>query len=210
MANFEETINADIYWRQSELASIRTLPYRYNLSNFDRQILTKYLVTAIYALWEGYVKYIFQEYIREINKLALTYEKLESRYIEHTLNSNEKTNLKVPREKIKARLNFIEEFYNTITQPAFQISMKIPTESNVDFKVISKILNQFNLSCLDDKYKGDLEKLLNYRNHIAHGDNAITVTATDILQFSNLINDLMVDIFDIANVGLLKKVFLKV
>lgn len=67
MTDFEETINSDISWRQSELASIRTMPFRYKLSDFDQQILIKYLVTAIYALWEGYVKKLFQEFINDIS-----------------------------------------------------------------------------------------------------------------------------------------------
>lgn len=209
MTDFEETINADINWRQSELASIRTMPFRYKLSVFDQQILIKYLVTAIYALWEGYVKKIFQEFIKEINKRSLSYEKIDSKYIEHTLNCNEKTNLEVSRVHSHARQNFINEFLNMFNQPAFPISTKIPTESNVDFKVLNKILNQFNLAPLDKCYKVNLEKLLWYRNSIAHGDNALHVAPSDNMLFANLVKDLMVEVFCIVNDGLSKNVFLK-
>lgn len=209
MTDFEEAINADINWRQSELASIRTMPFRYKLSNFDRQILIKYLVTAIYALWEGYVKKVFQEYISEINKRALSYEKINPQYIEHTLNSNEKTTLEISRMQSCKRLNFINEFLNILNQPTFLVSMKIPTESNVDYKVLNKILNQFNLPTLDSQYKSKLEKLLWYRNSIAHGDNALCVTSEDNILFANLVQDLMVEVFNIVNEGLRKEVFLK-
>lgn len=209
MTDFEETINSDISWRQSELASIRTMPFRYKLSDFDQQILIKYLVTAIYALWEGYVKKLFQEFINEINKKSLSYEKIDAKYIEHTLNCNEKTNLEVSRVHSSARQNFINEFLNLFNQPAFPISMKIPTESNVDFKVLNKILNQFNLPSLDNRYRANLEKLLWYRNSIAHGDNALRVTSADNMLFANLVQDLMVEVFEIVNDGLSKEVFLK-
>lgn len=209
MTDFEKAINSDINWRQSELASIRTIPFRYKLSDFDRQTLIKYLVTAIYALWEGYVKKIFQEFIREINKQSLRYDKIDFKYIEHTLNRNEKTNLAVPREHSHARLHLINELFNMFNQPVFPISMQIPTESNVDFKVLNKILKQFNLATLDNQYKSKLEKLLWYRNSIAHGDNALQVDSNDNIQFANLVQDLMVEVFGIVNEGLSKEVFLK-
>ena len=108
-----------------------------------------------------------------------------------------------------ARLNFINEFLNIFNQPVFSIPMRIPTESNVDFKVLNRILSQFNLPSLDNQYKSDLEKLLWYRNSIAHGDNALRVTLNDNMLFANLIQNLMVEVFNIVNEGLLNEVFLK-
>ena len=68
---FIDEINSDIQWRMSELASLKTIPLRYNLLSHHKEMLIKYTIPSIYALWEGFVKNSFELYVREINKLNI-------------------------------------------------------------------------------------------------------------------------------------------
>ena len=53
-----------------------------------------------------------------------------------------------------------------------------------------------------------LNKFLNYRNRIAHGDNAISVEPEHIIEFSQTVVSLMSDISEILNVHVMEKKYL--
>lgn len=64
---FIDEINSDIQWRMSELASLKSIPLRYNLLPHHKEMLIKYTIPSIYALWEGFVKNSFELYIMRIS-----------------------------------------------------------------------------------------------------------------------------------------------
>ena len=63
MDRIKEILN-DINWRFAEMSIIKTLPYKYNLSEMHRKILIKYSIPAIYSLWEGFIKFIISSIYR--------------------------------------------------------------------------------------------------------------------------------------------------
>lgn len=204
---FIEDIKADIDWRMSELASLKTIPLRYKLSIHHVEILTKYAVPSMYSLWEGFVKKSFELYIAEINSLELSFSDVNINLITHSLSSEDKLSLENPRMSFFKKKEFIE-FYQNKTKEKFTIPNKLPTKSNIDFKVINEILERFNLSKLSpDIYEKKLKKLLNFRNSISHGERSITVKNENLNEFSMLINDLMVEIFIRIEEGKLKETY---
>lgn len=206
--DFKDEILTDIDWRMSELASLKTIPLRYNLLPNHKEILIKYTVPSIYSLWEGYVKNIFTVYIREINNLNMPIDEAHLNVLTHTLTTIDKLSLENTRNNFQKKKEFIECYQSKVTSPLF-IEPKIPTKSNVDFLVINDILNRFNLPVLPKSYEKGLKKLLKFRNSIAHGDNAIPVTIDNVTEFTMLINDLMVEIFDRVNDGFVNKTYRK-
>lgn len=190
---FIDEINNDIQWRMSELASLKSIPLRYNLMPHHREMLIKYTIPSIYALWEGFVRNSFDIYIREINKLNLAVNDVHINLITHTISSCEKLYLENPRLNFKSKKEFVEFYQDTISKPLV-ISRKIPTKSNVDFNVINDILLRFNLESLPADFDSKLKKLLQFRNSIAHGETSIPVKQVDIAFFSSLVNDLMIEI----------------
>ncbi len=91
----------------------------------------------------------------------------------------------------------------------FPIDGKIPTKSNINSEVLTDILERFNLGVIEKKNKSKLDKLLKFRNTIAHGDNSIPVKEENIDEFIRLIQDLMVVVFDKIDDAVINKTYKK-
>ena len=74
------------------------------------------------------------------------------------------------------------------------IKPSVPTESNVNFKVLNKILERFCIDKVPDHYDSKLNKLLLFRNKVAHGDNSISVNMTHVTEFISTVENLMLDV----------------
>lgn len=190
---FIDEIKADIDWRISELASLKTIPLRYKLIEDHKQILIKYAVLSLYAIWEGFVKKSFEVYAKKINSLELSVEETNINILTHALSIIDKLKLENSKNDFISKKNFVELYQETIKKPLF-INFKIPTKSNINYEVMNNILLRFNLEPLPLKYKDEMNKLLMYRNSIAHGDFSLPVNMDIISNFSQLINDLMCEI----------------
>nr|WP_319396482.1 MAE_28990/MAE_18760 family HEPN-like nuclease [uncultured Desulfobacter sp.] len=208
MEPFLKEINEDIQWRMGELATIKTLPFRYSINEKHKNFLIQYLVPSCYSIWEGYVKQAFEIYTRKLNDLALSIDNISIQLVSHTLNSNFQqisdgiSNQRQVEKYVDRLLKF--------TNDEFKISSKLPTRSNVNIDVINEILTRYNLKILPEKpYKSLLNKLLRYRNSIAHGDNSIPVLITNVEEFSMTIINLMHDISIRIEEGYLNKTYLR-
>jgi len=49
-----DLISKDIDWRMSEPGSLKTIPIRYRLLSHHKEIIIKYTIPSIYALWGGF------------------------------------------------------------------------------------------------------------------------------------------------------------
>lgn len=191
--NFIDEISSDIDWRMSELATLKTIPLRYGMLIQHKNILIKYIIPSIYALWEGFVRNSFCIYTREINKLNVSINDTHINLLTHALTSIDKLDLSNPRVNFQKKREFIEHYQHTISN-TLNLEQKIPTKSNVDFSVINDILNRFNLAKMPDTYERGLKKLLRFRNSIAHGENSIPVSIEDVTEFTLLVNNLMIEV----------------
>ena len=182
MIRLEQELLQEIDWRTNELSIIRTIPLLFNFNDKQKEILEKYSVAAIYSIWEGFVTKSFSLYIREINSLNLTYDKINLNILTHDIFI--KFDLTDEQRKhFENKCNFVNNIFEYSKLPV-NISSNIPTEANVNFKVINKILNHFHLEELPkNDFDGRLNKLLMYRNKIAHGECSLIVTKENIQDF---------------------------
>jgi len=201
-------IEADIAWRMSELGSLKSIPLRYNLLPHHKEMIVKYTIPSIYALWEGFVKNSFKRYIEEINLMNLTISDIHINLLVHSLTSLDKLRLENPRNSFKSKKEFTENYLEVISRP-FRITEIIPTRSNVNFEVINEILQLFNLEPLSKTFDKPLDKLVLFRNSIAHGEVRIPIKIKDIELFSQLLNDLMIEIILRIEKGLVARTYLK-
>ena len=188
-----ESIVSDMNWRLGELASLKSIPFRYHMQQSHIWQLKKHLVPAIYALWEGFVVNSFEVYIKQINSRQIRIEDIDVNILLYMTEADEKLCLSTPRFKRESKLNFVENIKTVFGTPV-HIPPKVVTKSNVNYEVANNLLTCFNMRILPACYKHKLDKLLKFRNMIAHGDRAITVKDEDISVFSQLVNDLMAEI----------------
>ena len=191
----QEEIAADIDWRNAELAELKVILHKAHLTQVQQETFIRYIVPAVYAIWEGFVKKSISLYSKEINNSNIPLVSLHENLLTHAITMNDKLALDRARTIFKTQKEFslyISEFLNR----EFPLDGKIPTKSNINSEVLTAILERFNLGAIEKKQKGKLDKLLKYRNTIAHGDNSIPVKEKDIDEFVTLVQELMVILFD--------------
>ena len=191
MVTFVDEILADIDWRISELATIKSLPIKYSFRPDHKEVHIKYSIPAIYAIWEGFVKNCFTIYSNHLNTLGIKRTEISTALLTHQIDSE--CDFNNPRVNFDTKQKLVEQIDNLLTE-TIVIKPSVPTESNVNLKVLNKILERFCISKIDDSYDRGLNKLLLFRNKIAHGENSITVNMTHVTEFVSLIENLMLDI----------------
>ena len=191
MPVFLDEILADIDWRVSELATLKSIPIRYSFRPDHKEIHIKYSIPAIYAIWEGFVKNCFVIYSNHLNSLSIRRDDISIQLLTHQLDCE--CDFNSPRSNFDSKKRLVLQIDNILTD-IIEIKPNVPTESNVNFKVLNKILDRFCIDKIDDKYENGLNKLLRFRNTIAHGENSLTVTMVHVTEFITLIENLMLDI----------------
>lgn len=204
----QEELAADIDWRNAELAELRVILHKAHLTPVQRETYIRYIVPAIYAIWEGFVKKSIGLYSKEIYNSNVSLVSLHENLLTHAITMDDKLALDRARTNFKTQKEFslyISDFLNK----EFPIDGKIPTKSNINSEVLSDILERFNLGLIEKKLKSKLDKLLKFRNTIAHGDNSIPVKEENIDEFISLVQDLMVVIFDKIDYAVINKTYKK-
>lgn len=191
MNTFIDEIIADIDWRVAELATLKSIPKMYSFSSDHKDLIIKYIVPAIYALWEGFVNSCFTIYSHHLNSLSIPRSEISLPLLTHLLDSE--CGFNDPRIQFEAKQKMVTLIDKTLTD-TIVVKPKVPTESNVNLKVLNKILERFCIEKIPDNYKDKLDKLLLFRNKIVHGENSIRVDMGQITEFIKTVEDLMWDI----------------
>lgn len=203
----QEEISADIDWRNGELAELRVILHKAKLTPSQRTTYIRYIVPAIYALWEGFIKNSLELYCKEINSSGVFITSLHENLLTHAIISNDKLALDRARTQFETQREFSLYICKHLCKP-FPAVCKLPTKSNVNSDVLLDLLSRFNLGTIDVKLGKKLDKLLTFRNTIAHGDNSIPVKEDNIDEFTQLIQNLMVIVFDKIDYAVTNKTYL--
>ena len=191
MVTFIDEILADIDWRVSQLATLKSIPIRYSFSPEHKELQIKYTVPAIYAIWEGFVKSSFIIYSNHLNTLSIGRSEIAMPLLTHQLDSE--CDFNNPRINFDSKQRMVSLLDSLLTD-IITIKPSVPTESNVNFKVLNKILERFCIDKVSDDYEQKLNRLLLFRNKIAHGENSISVNLTHVTEFISTVENLMLDI----------------
>ena len=180
----------------------------YGLNEKHYALLSVQSLSILYSYWEGFVQKSFQMYIDFLNEQQLRFELLNDQIIIFHMESSFKQFRNYP-EKPGRKIAFYQKLkghYSQDTQPIFRF---VDTESNVNFKVLNKLMMQFNLEPFpphwsEYKYPNpNLEESLNtfvrYRNGVAHGGDISSeekISQDVYSRYRQLISDLMYAIHD--------------
>ncbi|QCR24519.1 MAE_28990/MAE_18760 family HEPN-like nuclease [Pontibacter sp. SGAir0037] len=191
MKTFVQEILADIEWRTFELATLKSIPIRYSFSPDHKELHIKYSIPAIYSIWEGFVKSCFIIYSNHLNTLSLSRAEISYALLTHQMDSE--CDFNNPRVNFEKKIKLVQSL-DSLFQDKIIITPTVPTESNVNLKVLNQVLERFCIPKIDDKYNNGLNKLLLFRNKIAHGENSIIVNMNHLTEFVSLVENLMLDI----------------
>ncbi len=219
----EEEIASDIAEREELMARIKLLPKLYNFSKQDEHLFLNYSIPIIYSTWEGFVQTAFQVYIRELNKLGLSIDNICDQILVYHLESTFLQFKQYPRSlrkedeprKLKQKVDFFNELQQFYKLETFQIYASVNTESNVWFSTLNRILRDFNLQIIPEypepKYslKVELDRLLDTRNKVAHGQNSVVVNEDDLKRAITVVEKLMDLVFDRIKTGFIEQSYRK-
>lgn len=215
----EQELRTDIDERQKSLLQIKTLYLRYDFNEKDERLFLDYSIPTIYAIWEGFVTATFRVYIIELNNLDLTFNSVCKPILIHYLEKKFSQFKEYPKNN-KSKIAFFEKLADFYNNPTINIISTINTESNVKFDVLNRILSEFNLSIINDQaieypefqlktsLKKELERLLENRNMLAHGQNSVMIGREDLDRAIKLIEILMELVFDKIIEGFKNKSYL--
>lgn len=189
----EEELVYEIDWRIKDISILKSLPYLKKFSEEQYNTYIRHSFPALYSLWEGYVCSAFEIYIRKINSKSLNFLELNENLQTHFIDTE--LQLGNPRLNYDTKFRFVNK-YSELTSNTIKLSTKLPTKSNINYKVLSKIFGRFNLKMIPEKpFKKDLDKLLLIRNKIAHGEYSITIEKEEVSILSQSVIDMMIEVY---------------
>lgn len=198
MPSLEVELNNLIENVVEEISILKSMPVLYDLSPKRKEVMIKYSIPSFYSLWEGFVCKSFELYIDYINEKKIDLEFAHPNILTHHIDT--KMRLSDISNKFDKMIEHVLNFREEMSQ-VLVLSTNIPTESNINYIVLNKILYRFNLGEFSDAQYHRLNKLLEYRNRIAHGED-IPVSMSTMNEISIIVIDCMNELTDILIKGL--------
>lgn len=185
-------IESDVTWRVNEISTIRTLVYRYSLKENDEKLIIRSSIPMLYAIWEGYMVKVFTVLSGFINRSYTNWGDVNENISAFAFNEKIK-DLSISASLVKKRKKVSD--LRDFMLGNVDFSFNAPTKSNINLEVANNILAIFNIPEIDKRYKNRVNKLLKFRNSIAHGDNSYPADKLLIEEFSFLIIDLIYEVY---------------
>jgi hypothetical protein len=193
MLNLENNLDHEINLRLGEIAILKKLIKSKKLNQRESVILIKYSVASIYSIWEGFVLKSFEYYVEEINNLHLNTNEININILTHTIDCQ--VQLRNERKEFVTKCKLVDQLFEYVSNENMIITKELPTNSNVNFKVINDIFACFNFNRrLNKRYESKLNFFLKVRNDVAHGVFSIVVEEINVHEFCLLVTNLMSDV----------------
>ena len=224
LADVRAEIEAEREWREKELRLLRNQCSLIH-KEVDREIFRKFMVVALYAHFEGLTRAIFRVYIRGISRCDLNAKDLVSPLAAATL-ADVFYRLRDPQIKCAvfkkelledAKLHrfsrdceFLERIRDFDEIPVNLEDDLVDTESNLKPVVLKKILYRLGFEPnLVEAMKGPIDKLLRFRNDVAHGSRRNGYTERDYQELEDVVFQVVDQITEIITQAVHEKSYLK-
>ncbi len=161
-----DSLTTDLDWRESELASLKLLLKKNNITSIQKEVLLRAAWAMLYAHYEGFSKFCLTVFYDEAAKRLADCETLPVRTKVFALDQHLKT------LKNLSSLDMLEEmetFFNYVktTKPTFP---EVNTKSNLWPDVMQELLLDADITVNEFSFHATkLKTLVSRRNSIAHG-----------------------------------------
>ena len=199
---FRAELEEDQTWRRDEIRILQNRLLRNESSGEDDDRVRRALILMIYAHFEGFCKFALVHYIKAVNQVGITCAEANFNIVTATLEDvfRALTGDKKIREfrnnlpddnklhKFAREVEFVQrtnEFDSRIVKISEDF---IDMESNLKPIVLRKNLYRlgFQYDLFKDK-ENDINKLLEYRNQIAHGQSKRGISEKDYVNLRDSI-----------------------
>jgi hypothetical protein len=207
MNNFINNIRELLDSYESEVSQVKKLMVNIRLRESDKELIMKYSIPVFYSIWEGFFVKSLIEYINFINSMSVNIDKIKDELLTHCL--DEKINLGASYSDFNKKKMFFEKIKLFFSNPVFYLNVRIDTNSNLNYKIANSFLNRICLNSLPEERKKELDKLLLYRNNIAHGECSVPINIDIVLKMSEIVINCMYDLFVVIEDGINNELFKK-
>jgi hypothetical protein len=165
--NFSDTIEEDLRWREAEIAHIKLLLKTSTKNSFAYKTYLRVAIAMLYAHFEGFVKYIWDCILDEIEK--------ESPCIADCHNSLVTFSLCKEFHRIKHECKHIEilqcyQNYTNVSRQSISFPEKLGTQYNLKTEVFKEKISVFGIVCVQiDNNSSLIDSLVQKRHEVAHG-----------------------------------------
>ena len=192
-------------WRDTEYTQIRNALYAQSTSEAQTEKFNKSLLLLLYSNYEGFCKSVFAIYIEGINSLNLKCHQVNNPIRASSLQSVFDAYDQLDRKgkifkkslpddsnlhRLCRRTEFIdslENFNNIVVK--LDVEKVTDVESNLWPHVLKKILYRSGLDTeAFQSEEGELSRLVNRRNAIAHGAQRSGVSAIDFANYETAVH----------------------
>jgi len=169
LTQLEDFLDEELSWRKKDL----TLSLSNYLSSNDKKkdFYLRILIFLIYSHWEGFIKKSSEVYLEYISSCKVNLSSMQSNFIALSLDNNDINNKK----------GIVDFILKDAIQYKFQFKKgQINTKSNLNIEILENICNAIGVN--KNQLNIDLvwidERLLKYRNAIAHGEKVVAEQIT--------------------------------
>ncbi|MDM8546325.1 MAE_28990/MAE_18760 family HEPN-like nuclease [Candidatus Venteria ishoeyi] len=168
-----EEISASNSWRDGEFAK-----FKLNAANVDKNLWFRMCIPMIYAHWEGFVVSSLRILISYLNSLELNPKNIRTNLVVIGLGDSYKT--LSGKQSFVQRIEFTDKF-SSLYKESLKFAKKIDTKSNLRSNVLEELCKMFGFNYENFiEYTSDIDRLVNIRNSIAHGENAFLLDLENI------------------------------
>jgi hypothetical protein len=207
MNDFVENIKELLEFYEAEISRLKMLMVNNRLRESDKELIVKYSIPVFYSIWEGFFVKSLIEYINFINSQSFSIDKIKDELLTHCL--DKEIDFGVSYNDFNKKKIFFEKTRLFFSRPVFYLNAKIDTKSNLNYKTTNSFLNRLCLNNLPEERNKGLNKLLLYRNNIAHGECSIPINIDIILETSEIVINCMYDLFVVIEDGINNEKFKK-
>lgn len=176
MHDLIEEIQEENRWRDGELALFKQNPQKVDIKLWNRMCLP-----MIYAHWEGYVVNSLKLLIGHLNSLELSPNEVPTKLV--VLGLDKSYSSLSGKQSFDQRIDFTNRF-KELFQKALKFKKEVDTKSNLNSKVLKELCTifGFNFEAFKD-VTSDIDRVVTFRNRIAHGENSIVPESEGIEKY---------------------------
>ncbi|MDM8514876.1 MAE_28990/MAE_18760 family HEPN-like nuclease [Desulfobacterales bacterium HSG16] len=206
--NLIDEIESERDWRAKEFQIIKDMYFSIREDKKERFYSTYSMmcIPMIYAHWEGFCATLFRHITNFLNGLNLKPDQVTIKLF--TFAQSKTYDYLKGKHSFEQKCKFSTKFMD-LQKKNVKLNKKFDTKSNLKFDPLSDMLDLFDIEHSSlQKYKAKLDRLVEIRNNIAHGENSIIVDDEMLYFYSGFIIELIDEIIVKFDLFLRNKQFL--
>lgn len=182
-----EEIVAINEWRDREFAK-----FKVNASGVDDALWCRMCVPMVYAHWEGFVVSSLKTLLDHLNSLSLSTADVPTKLV--VVGLSDAYQSLSGKQSFAQRVTFTDRF-RSIVQQTIRFQKKVDTKSNLKSDVLEELCQMYGFRYERfSEVVADIDRLVNIRNSIAHGENSVIPTPDNVSKYIQAVSSAM-DIF---------------